>query len=455
MFILKEMAWLYVIPPKYAPDELAHYGYLETLYTEQRLPVLGQSLFDQHVELNNSGDMPQPEPIYQVNWIAQHPPLYYALLIPVFRFLPPGDVAFNIMFLRLISIFMAAATLYVIFKTIKKILHESGILPAAVTVAVAFLPTFSYISATVNNDNLLILLSALLVYLLVEKGAQQAEKQNPRDMNRSVKIGVVLALLALTKMTALPLFFVVLIALAYEFFKGGAARKKEAAVSALVIFGLPLLLAGWWYFGNYLALGTFFPTLTDAVKVYPQILSQFPALVLSFPEIAPNAGVKMGLYDFFIGNLFFFEYYKNFWGSFGPLTLLTKWQYFGIFVFTIAGLGGHIKNILFRGADRKKHPGRLRDFLASGQGILFFVFLILMAPLTWKIYEISASRGFMGAMQGRYLLPAAPALFYMLFRGWEHLSGKRYFEKIAVALMILLILNDAVSLFYIVIPTFY
>jgi hypothetical protein len=345
---------------------------------------------------------------------------------------------------------MAGASLYFIFKTIKNLLPQNKMLPIAVTCAVAFLPTFSFISATINNDNLVILLSSILVYLLISKPDSKKEL-----FQWSVKTGIILAMLALTKMTALPLFFVVLLVYVFDYLRNKEhAGRKRILLFAAVSFGLPLALAGWWYIRNKVALGTFFPTLKDAVASNPQILKTLPSLLAGFPEIDPSATVKMGLSDFFFTKNFFIEYYKNIWGSFGRLTLLTSWQYCAIFGLTAIGIAGQIKNF-FRKNIRQKLSARLGNFFASGQGILFFVVVILTGFLTWKIFEISIYRGVLGAMQGRYFLAAVPALFYCLLRGVENLAGKRRFEIAAIILIALFIINDAVSLIYTVIPTFY
>jgi hypothetical protein len=462
VFIAKELAWVWLVQPFKGPDELAHYRYVQTLFHEQQLPVLGKTLYREgnknRVEYTRDGkrfgittdsitiEGPlEPEPGYLVNWIAQHPPFYYLILMPVYGLLQNQNSVLIITIMRMVSVLMAAATLYFIFKTMQKLLPENRILQTAVTCAVAFMPTFSFISAMVNNDNLINLLSAILIYLLVEKSVSQ-----DAGTKWSVKTGIVLALFAMTKMTALPLFFVVLTIRIIDLFKAkGSSKRKSVIYSTLIIFAIPLAVAGWWYLRNYMMFGTFFATLKDAVNIDRKMITFFPKLLKYFPEINPAATMKIGLVDFFITKNFFVEYFRNIWGSATSLIkLMTSWQFIGIVIFTILGVAGQIKNLYKNRITKGGLLKRLRDFLASGQGILFLTFVILLTSLAWKMYEMSSLRGYMSAMHGRYFLAAAPALMYMLLRGWEYLAGKKWAGKATAVLIALFVLNDAVSLIH-------
>jgi hypothetical protein len=462
VFIVKEAAWLCVIQPFRGIDEIAHYRYVQTLFNEQRLPTLGQTLFREGIKAGGmtpgqaddtitiAGPL-QSKSGYQINYIAQHPPLYYIALLPVYAILQHQNNITIMIAMRIVSVLMMAVSLYFIFKTIKKLLPENRILPEAVTVAIAFLPTFSYVSGLINNDNLLAPLSAILIYLLVERNAsQKAGTGHESVMKWSIKTGIVLGLLALTKMTALPLFLVVLIIRIIDFFKAKEpAKRKSVIYSTLIIFAIPLAVAGWWYLRNFMLYGTFFATLREAVVVNPKIITAFPAILKFFPDINPAATMKIGVVDFFITKNFFVEYYKNIWGSAsGFAELITSWQFVGIVIFTFLGVIGQIMNLYKNRIAKGGLIKRAHDFLASGQGILFLTFVILLSSLAWKIYEMSSLRGYMSAMHGRYFLAAAPALMYMLLRGWEYLTGKKWAGKATVVLIALFVLNDAVSLIH-------
>jgi hypothetical protein len=195
-------------------------------------------------------------------------------------------------------------------------------------------------------------------------------------------------------------------------------------------------------------------TLKEVVAVNPETIKLYPMMLSGFPEIDPTATMKIGLVNFLIKIKFTVEYYKMIWEEFCGRTLLTSWQNVGIHAFAVIGIIGQIKNIFMIRIANVNPLTRLRNFLASGQGALFFTFAILLSFVIWKIYEICSLRGFLGAMQGRYILAAAPALFYFLIRGWEHLTGKKWFENTAITLMIMFILNDAISFIYIIIPNF-
>jgi hypothetical protein len=50
IFIAKELAFVGMIGPVQGPDEFAHYRYVQTLFYEQKLPILGRSLMRNYVE---------------------------------------------------------------------------------------------------------------------------------------------------------------------------------------------------------------------------------------------------------------------------------------------------------------------------------------------------------------------------------------------------------------------
>jgi hypothetical protein len=348
----------------------------------------------------------------------------------------------------------------------QKLVPQNRILQAAVTCAIAFLPTFSFASATINSDNLETLLAAILIYFLAGRNepqdsaviARESEKDS-RDavIKWSLKTGIVMAFLALTKMTSLPLFLVVLIIQIFDFFRTKEpAKRKSVIYSTLIIFGIPLVAAGWWYLRNFMLYGTFFAVLKDAAAIHPEIITSFPVITKNFPEINPAAPIKLGFVDFIITRNFFVQYYKNIWGSaLGNAELMKSWQFICVYIFTFIGFAGQIKKMYVNRISKGGLIKRAHDFLASGQGVLFLTFMVFLPVLTWKIFEMSEFRGRLSAMHGRYFLAATPALMYMLIRGWEHLAGKKWAGKATAFLIALFIFNDAVSLFYLALLRFH
>jgi hypothetical protein len=484
VFICKEAAWLCLTPPSEAPDELAHYAYLETLYYEQKLPELGKTMFSQRVQFAGMGsvstnsqmgapldaqnaqsavaesgtlaiDTTVYKPGGQINWIAQHPPLYYLILLPAYSVLPHADVLFSIFILRFTSIFLGAITLYFSYKTLQKMLPGKPVFGAAGTAALAFLPMFSFIGAVLNNDNLVMALSSILIYLLVNRPAQ--EKSPKTGYSWSVKTGLVLALLALTKTTALPLLIVVFVLQAINIFTAKNTRERnQNLINTAIIFGIPLVISGWWYLRNFFIFHAFLPELRDAVAINPKIISDNPALLTMFPEINPQPVGETGFFDFLIVKGFIVEYFKNIWGTFGRFFVqLSVWQYAVIAVFTVTGLCGLIIKWVRERLIQRSKAIKWLEILQNKQMVFLLVLVTYLLLITWKIYLISSGRGFLGAMHGRYFFPALLPFFYFILRGWSRILPESWLQKAFLLFTVMFIFNDMTSLFYVLIPAFY
>lgn len=490
VFLVKEAAWLVLIPPREAPDELAHYAYMESLYYEGKIPVVGEAGFSQRVAtagadatVADSGaattatETSAYAPTTQLNWIAQHPPAYYLLLLPLFSVLPHENVLFCIFILRFVSVFLGAVTIYFSFKTLHKLLPGRDMLNTAIASAIAFLPMFSYMSAVMNNDNLVMALSAYLFYLLVcaprdGRSATQLVNAQPRkssvkgessgrgqpgfvkSFGWSLKVGLVLASLALTKVSALPIFVTVFIIQAVYFFRAaGSVAKKRHAIDTALIFAVPLLIAAWWYIGNYLHFHTFFPELKDAVAVNPSLLNTNPEIMRIFPETGPHTDTKIGILEFLFNRGFVVEYFKSIWGTFGRFFIpLTTWQYAGIFIFMGAGALGWLVTAFKK---HRKKALKLTQILFSDEMVSLFIVLLYWFFIGQKVYQITIDRGFMGAMHGRYFFPALPVFFYLLVKGWGLLMPTRWHKPVFAAIIMLFVLNDMATLFFVIIPAFY
>lgn len=458
VFIVKEAAWLAVIPPREAPDELGHYAYIESLYYEKKPPRVGETVFSQRVEVAGGPavnatavDTADYIPGRQLNWIAQHPPAYYLLLLPLFSVLPHDNVLFSIFVLRFTSILLGAAAIYFIFKTLHKLLPGQDMINTAVAGAIAFLPMFSFMSAALNNDNFVMALSAALFYLLT-CAPDKARPSCAKSISWSLQVGLILALLALTKVSALPIFVTVFIIQAVYFFRAkGRANRRRHLHDTIVIFAVPLVLAAWWYVGNYMHFGTFFPEMKDAVAANPQILDSNPEITRIFPETGPHEQTPVGIMEFLFNKGFLVEYLKNIWGVFGRFFIqLTAWQYAAIFIFMGAGVLGWIAE-----AFRKHRALKLTKILFSDEMVSLFIVLLFLFVIGQRVYGITVERGFLGAMHGRYFFPALPAFFYLLIKGWSRLLPTGWHGAAFAAMIILFIFNDMGTLFYVILPAFY
>lgn len=449
IFFAKELWWSYLTPPWQAPDEIAHYGYVESLFYEKNFPVLGQTVLSERVQAIGPVETSKQIDTYRsslsLNWIAQHPPLYYLILQPFYAFMPHGDPVMCIFLLRIFSILLGAATLYYAAKTFRLLLPDHELLQKTMVVGMAFLPMFSASSAAINNDTLVFALSAGLIYLSVKNFARH-------DTGGSVKMGILLGLLALTKATALPLFLSIFIVEIIKHF-----RRKSSSVCflkhQLVIFGAALLIAGWWYTRNFLLYQMWLPEIGGLAVRQPWLLNTYPNLAKVFPE---STGVialpQANWFNFFIQENFFLEYFQNVWGAFGQFFFrLFSWQYLLVGAVFMASVCGYIKVLSSR-----IRAGKQQENIGAWQGwTMVLPFMIVLAAITWKLFEIYRARGFLGAMHGRYLFSAIIPMIYLLIRGVEHLMPQKHLKKALIGLMIFFVMNDGVTVLYRIIPEFY
>ena len=117
--------------------------------------------------------------------------------------------------------------------------YDTALLAAAL---VAFNPMFLFISGSVNNDNLVVMLSTLALYLLarLDEGSLR--------FSRLVPLGLVIGLAVLSKVNALALIPLAVLALAWV-----AWRRRSwwlALWGSGTVVGATAVVAGWWFVRN-------------------------------------------------------------------------------------------------------------------------------------------------------------------------------------------------------------
>ena len=215
LFVGLGITYSLVVPIFESPDELYHYPFVAHMAQGGALPV----------QRPNQGMMWQQE--------GSQPPLYYVLagaltswldvddLPIVYRLNPHARVGIplahdnknmvvhtdreafpwtgavlGIHLARLFSLLLATGTLLCTYRIALDIFPHTPILPLAALAFNAFIPMFIFISASVNNDNLVILLSSVTLLMLVRIIQRGASRRF------LVLLGVVIGLACLTKLSA-------------------------------------------------------------------------------------------------------------------------------------------------------------------------------------------------------------------------------------------------------------
>ncbi|CAN5615700.1 glycosyltransferase family 39 protein [soil metagenome] len=206
LFIVKQLLQIIIFPPFTGHDEIAHFDYIRTIANERRIPVIPDLAEWREAIENNQpppGDYlnkdlypycyyaldwpcyPDAEAfqnmpprrdtsassglIYPAGWqyAANHPPLYYALMTPIYWASEPFGLGVQMRVLRIGAIpfgLLAVISTYAIAHMLFPRRRTVAMLAATF---VALQPQLSYEAALVNNDVTVIGVGTLLVALLI------------------------------------------------------------------------------------------------------------------------------------------------------------------------------------------------------------------------------------------------------------------------------------------------
>ncbi len=270
------LGWAYglVIPPFENLDEIEHFGVVRYVADTGRLPVHGT---------------PDAE-VYAYRQEASQPPLYYLLSAGLVRLLglraddalrflrfnpyvacgssalpfdynrailyhdPEGEAypwqgtLLMLHLLRAWSTLLQVATVVGVYAIARFVFPHRPGLPALAAAIVAFNPQFLQVASGVNNDNLVTPLATWGLYLLLRA------RQEGLTARRAVLIGLVIGLAGLSKLSGwllLPLFGVVVLALARRRTPSTSGRRSSLVVPSALVVLTALLLSGWWFWRNW------------------------------------------------------------------------------------------------------------------------------------------------------------------------------------------------------------
>jgi hypothetical protein len=220
------------LPPFEGYDEPAHYSYVQQLADLVQIPRLGVAMIARDVEdypgplaadsLSSgrrgqdrgyrtyfSSDHPAlPDRVARLyrpgdwgNWEAQHPPLYYLIIVPFYRLARDWSWQGNLLALRLLSWGIAFAGFVIGSRATQRALLTMGQPVGLGLLASAwplFFPEFFPEMARIGNDSLCLLFAGLAWALILQLLQAPARRQ-------AVWLGIVMGLGLLTKALFLPI----------------------------------------------------------------------------------------------------------------------------------------------------------------------------------------------------------------------------------------------------------
>lgn len=278
-----------------SPDELPHFKYVKFVCEEKQLPIALHQVEDPHND-----------------WEYHQPPFYYLLMSPIY------GITKSLKMIRLFSVLLSLGVIYLVW-----LISKSW----AATAFVSFLPTYVGLSASVNNDVLLIFVFSLAFYLFSIK------YKNP------FLWGVLIGLSATTKTNGILLALIPLMMF--------LEMKKPRL--ALYSFALGFLFCSWWFARNWLFYGDF--------------------TALSVGNIFPNNPINEETITIVVNRI-----YTTFWMTFGVrshqiLQINFLWTGFALATFII--IRGMIKTFKY-------------NFFYRANIYLIFLFVILAVDFAFK-----------------------------------------------------------------------
>jgi len=436
------LAALYAInTPKWqAPDEPAHFNYIRAIVDTGALPVLQRGDYDQdYLEKIKAAKFPSSLSIDSIRYESYQPPLYYLAAAPIYfaaRILSgqsKDGLDATVIALRFLSIILGAILLYVAYRIVHEIFSADEFLALATVGAIATIPQFIAISASISNDTAANLLLALILWLAVRR-----VQNNISDKRFVILGGIVFGAALLTKTTTYVPGAALLV----------AAESARWRVNNLR-FTPSTSLRAWFYairhllFALALSLALFSPWLIRGALTYgitdPLGIARHDAVVLGQPttaEMIARYGFNHIAFDYFAVT------FKSFWGQFGWMGVLINDRFYvGLMALTGAAAFGAMLWAL--------KIVRHRELLTETQHWLIGLLILLLAT-AFADYIAYNFKFFQ--LQGRYLFPATISIALFLVIGLREILNSEY-ERIVFAMLYLgMLALDFICLFVYIVP---
>ncbi|MAU00586.1 MAG: hypothetical protein CL608_25865 [Anaerolineaceae bacterium] len=446
------LTYALVTPVFEASDELWHYPMIRHLADGNRLPV---QVFDPAL----AGPWKQQ---------ASQPPLYYYLGAALTFWIDASDMEqvrwenphvdnglitvdgninltvhdpdwspwqgtlLAVRLVRVFSLFLGLATVYMTNLIAREVVPDRPEIALGATAATAFLPMFLFISGAVNNDNLIIPLAALTLFLLIRVvggGQPMAAAWQWIEDNRQtwLLIGVVVGLAALTKISGvglLPLVWSTAVMAAWresdrQVTLSNCLRWLAAGTGRWLLALLPvLLIAGWWYGRNMI--------LYDDWRGWSAFISVLGQRAQP-ATLAQLWGERRG-------------FMMSFWGLFGGVNVpMAMWVYAALNTAVIIAAGGFVIHV----------ATSVREWYATGEWRFMrrapitalldiiqrhFPLIVCLLWVSAVIYGLIDWTTTTWSSQGRLVFSALPALQILFVMGLARWLPLR-FSRLLVGLL--------------------
>ncbi len=407
------LAYSWIVPLGESPDEVDHFLYVRHLVEARAIPIMHPVAAD-----NVTMEANQPPLFYLLNAVVNAPfPMTASADFPLNdcftfnssdggrahfylhesaeqHFFSTDYLAFRVA--RMLSVFLGTITIglaYGLGQQMQLAGRHSGLLAAGF---LAFNPQFIFITASVNNDVLTAVIGATLVYYSI------LASRSP-TIKRFVGLGILMGLGLLTKYALIAFWPLPLLAVLLGSRNGRLPRTLQYGA---IVFGLPILIAGWWYIRAFQLYGD--PLIWD---VHLQAKGG--------EVLRTSAFTWADLRDFAV------IHFQSYWAWFGWLKIQAAgWIYsllaVGVFMAAVGLL------LLLRDALKEARKAEVNGLLKSihtfpGLTAVLFSSLAVAAIYT-SLFRYIQTINWSG-YQGRLAYAAAAPIAALLALGWGRLAG--------------------------------
>src|SRR5829696_7025689 len=433
LYAVKQIFSVAAFYPFSGHDELAHFSYVRTLAIEARLPQL-PDLKTWRAGLNG-GDPPPTDEIpaelygfcrFALDWYcdpdsprwganpprivtvpgmgyfpsgyqyaANHPPLYYATMVPLYAASSAASPVVQQYLLRLAAIPFGLVTVYAAYRATRALFPGDAFLTVTVPALVAFQPQVSYEAAMVNNDIVAIALTSLILWGVI------VGMRDRFPLRLCAALGVVLGLDLLAKGTAITL--APMIAAAVVLGSGWRDWRGLLRRGAAICLPAALLSAPWYLFlyrtyGDFSGLGR-----VEQLQYWNGPMGSFFELLFD-PDFILNR-------------------FRETWGEFGWRQIhLRPTLLWAIAIPTILALGG-LAMYAFRVWQRL--PSSQDDLVMRPESWQLSALLVLLLTCVVAYLAVVEFGTSFALSQARYFFPAINAGALLLMLGLRSLLPRQ------------------------------
>lgn len=366
LFVAVGITFALTTPLFEASDELWHYPVVWKITQGKGLPVLDPN--EPGPWRQEAGQPPlyyyimalatswiDTSDMHSVRWLNPHVDtgvvtmdgnVNMAIHPPKHKFLSYSGTELAMRLIRILSVFFGAGTVYLTYRIALVLMPGHSSLAVGAAAILAFTPMFTFISGSINNDNLAMLIASAT--MLVVSNTKKLEQKNTKirfKIGRGlycltghistlhVLLGLLLGLGALTKLSLLTLFPIVGLSITYNkilgwwndpnrnYFKFCFLHALLLMIQLVVTFGTAIAISGWWFLRNLRLYGSL-----TGINVFVEVLGR-----RSHP--APLAQ----LWSERIG------FMQSYWGLFGAVNVpLPEWVYTTLNTLSILSIFGLI-----------------------------------------------------------------------------------------------------------------